>query len=419
MEINMLLQLVEFIKSFLNIKKIDSLNDLKKCLEYVYQNKLLFSLKIIVYDKIGYIYYNNSIERNETPNKLIEIEKLFENKFVLIDENFKIIKIHNTIEQQNILLTEDDKSVSYYELYDGLDFIIFYNIDSWFYICQNKIKKLSEYKNMISDNILNNTQYIHYFTCLNKDTYNLITYNQFNESKHGYSINYNMLIYKYSQKNDEINIFVEKNKIENTIQNLYDNFNKHVLDDYQNKKLTFVGYLVKEENKLYEVKSELYLKLNKMKPKLKNTYAQYLKLYQKNNLKEFIQYISEYEFETINRINQSIRILTNEILTIYFMTRRNNNTNKELYYLLPKNYKSVIYDIHGIYVNKCKSDDHKSKSIKIHDIYQYLKSINVNSLIDLFIERKNILDQNKEIFNNIFDINDLNIKILTELLNNN
>ena len=154
-----------------------------------------------------------------------------------------------------------------------------------------------------------------------------------------------------------------------------------------------------------------------MKPNLKNVHAQYLKLYQNNNLKEFIQYLSEYEFETINRINQSVKILTNEILKIYFMTRRNNNdSNKEIYHLLPKNYKSAVYDIHGIYVNKCKNIDHRSKSIKIHDVYQYLKSINVSSLIGLFMDRKNILDQHKETFEDIMDVNDLNIKVLTELL---
>lgn len=419
MEINMLLQLLEFIKSFLNVNKINGLNDLKKYLEYVYQNKPLFSLKMIIYGKIGYIYYDDSVDRNEIPIKLIKIEELFKNKFVLVNDNLKINTVHQNIKQKNILL-KDDQEVSYYELYDGPDFIIFYYNDSWFYICQNKIDKLYDYKNIIPADILKNTEYIHYFTHLNKDTFNLIKYNQFNESRYGHSINYNVLIYKYSKRNNETKIFLEKNKIMGTSKDLHDKFNKHALYDHQNRRLLFVGYLVQQNDEIYEIKSELYLKLNKMKPNLKNIHAQYLKLYQNNNLKEFIQYLSEYEFETINRINQSVKILTNEILKIYFMTRRNNNdSNKEVYYLLPKNFKSAVYDIHGIYVSKCKNIDHRSKSIKIHDVYQYLKSINVLSLIGLFMDRKNMLDQNKETFEDILDANDLNIKVLTELLSEN
>ena len=81
--------------------------------------------------------------------------------------------------------------------------------------------------------------------------------------------------------------------------------------------------------------------------------AIYLKLYQNDQLNGLLQLVSSWGTSgttIIKRINASITNMSHEILDIYHKTRNQNNS--ELYGLLPRTYKKLLYILHNAYIQQ-------------------------------------------------------------------
>jgi hypothetical protein len=185
---------------------------------------------------------------------------------------------------------------------------------------------------------------------------------------------------------DELETNLEKNSCENTI----------------NKRLTLEGYQIRVNisngvYKTYKLQTEIYQKLLKIKLQNDNTYQTFLELYQTDKLHDILPFFTKYSNEVTYRINMSMRTLSREILNIYHATRNKQHT--EIYELLTEQYKKILYDIHGIYINNRKKDfingreleENESKSITVHDIYYHIKSLPFVQLKKIYMDRQILL----------------------------
>jgi hypothetical protein len=182
-----------------------------------------------------------------------------------------------------------------------------------------------------------------------------------------------------------------------------------------NKTLTLEGYIIKifDDTKkfdIYMIYAGLYKYILENIPSKQNIYHAYIELYQTNKLAYILPYLSSYSNEIIHRINMSMRTLSKEILNMYHATRKMNN--KELYNKLPKAYKRLLYNLHGIYITSKKSevteiydymdfdqDEHlnsiESKSITVHDVYYFLKDLSFEQLVHIYKYRNELLINNE------------------------
>lgn len=119
-------------------------------------------------------------------------------------------------------------------------------------------------------------------------------------------------------------------------------------------------------------------------------------MYQTNKLKTYLPYFGKVN-GIVTTISSSLKNLSQELLNAYHMTR--NHKNEELYNLLPSSYKTVIYDLHGIYM-KTSTDNNKSVPINVNSVYFYLKDISLNNLVKIYTDRLDLLTNPKVTFVN-------------------
>ena len=196
-------------------------------------------------------------------------------------------------------------------------------------------------------------------------------------------------------------------------------------DIIKHKKITTGGYvLIDQNNNRLILEPEIYTYIKNKIPKYNNFHKCCFDLYINNNLNELISYLTLYCFQTITRINLSLKILSREILNIYHMTRRHEN--EKLYNILSKNYKKILYELHKIFINKRSeynlnftNTQHK-KSITIDDVYNYIISMCLIDIFTLYNDREKFINN----YNIDLDINkiiiqeDDDLKIQIELMKN-
>jgi hypothetical protein len=142
----------------------------------------------------------------------------------------------------------------------------------------------------------------------------------------------------------------------------------------------------------------------------KNIFRGFIHLYQVNKLQEYfdsnvnfekykkiVNPLNTYEsYDTIGTVDAIFKVITSELFELYkllwnFTTSEHKNTN--LYDILPKEYKTLLFGIRGMYFKQkgkyYKNTNGKSKFfLKIKDIYQYLKTLNSESIEKLLRVRK-------------------------------
>ena len=218
------------------------------------------------------------------------------------------------------------------------------------------------------------------------------------------------------------------------LDNLLDALNKLSYDNMFNKKITHEGFIIYDfDNKIsYKIQTNIYQQIKNIKPLNKNINQTYLELYQENKLKEYLPYFTNYYSEIIHRISMSVRTISKEFLDIYHYLKKNKITDINF----PKSYKKILYDIHGIYIDSKKNEytnnyfdesynkntlKYKNfdtniyndgidinmklelKSITVHDIYHYLKSISPLLLRQIYFDRENII-KNKIINDELYSL---------------
>ena len=146
-----------------------------------------------------------------------------------------------------------------------------------------------------------------------------------------------------------------------------------------------------------------------------NMYKGLIYLYQNNNLIDYfnqnpissflkiVNPLNTYEsFITVSVIDSIFKVCTSEIFELFknlWSLKTGKNQNTELYQILPKEYKDIMYSIRGLYYQKKaklfensttekSSDEFRKSHITINDIYIYLKKIHVDNIINFLKARK-------------------------------
>lgn len=216
-------------------------------------------------------------------------------------------------------------------------------------------------------------------------------------------------------KNNSIceEIFLEKS--ENVYYSCFDEliFDLENLSNLneQKKRITNSGFILSYNETDYILNSYIYQKLQDIIPPFKNINKCFLELYKNDNLSFVINYMSPYPFDIIKRVNLSIKTLSREFLNIYHVTRK--KANGELYNILTNNYRTILFDLHKIFIYTRKTEEgivtkinniinsdeefNEKKSLNHDIIYKYLKKINISLLCDIFIDRIELLNKIQDI----------------------
>jgi len=329
-------------------------------------------------------------------------------------------------------LIHSDKLIN--EIIHNLDYCIFNRTMDFIIINKKKIILDKPYTNSIINEIKNNWKQLNIYENIGINTYifnyndQIYFYDIYDENIHDINndklILSNFLKLNINLQNKQfLNVSIIINKYNHLlyyknndiIEEIKINFNKHIhyscfdelIFDLENisksnenkKKISHNGIIIQFNDNLYILNTYIYQKISDMMIPVRNINKAYLELYKNDNLSFIINYISPYPHEIIKRINNSIKTLSREFLNIYHITRK--KLNAELYNILSNNYKTILFDLHKIFIvvrkneeNIENSDDffYIKKSMNHDIIYKYLKKININLLTEIYIERLDLIN---------------------------
>ncbi len=240
-----------------------------------------------------------------------------------------------------------------------------------------------------------NRNYCYHFVLLHHNNKNIVNYsdlgNTYRELIHVMTIEKGTLnVVDY----DIPNIRKAETISFNSMNELLNQLANDGMEDEISKKIRNEGYVIQytnnNETKLYKLQTSVYQKMLKIKPNNYNIDQNYLELYQKDKLNDFIPYFSPFHNEIINRISTSLKTISNELHALYHATR--NKKYPELYNELPPIYRMVLYNLHGIYMQHKEEhlqnpDSKVSMVLNVHDIYSYLKNMSPKDLRSLYEHR--------------------------------
>ena len=407
-------------------------NNLKDC-QHLKDN--LHNLGIIMkdYPEDNLILLYNKFNYNM--KKKLELEC---RSIVLNRTTFEIVcytcptPIYN-INAMNFLVKNSTENKDIYECYEGALLSIFYFNDKWFVSsrrCINKSNNLDDNKHfkMFNDVLVHdgyksfenfttflNKNLSYYFTLIHHEDENIVNYNlTFGE-------NYKKLCFVFARdrltqkeyKSEEIdNNFISENiflptKLENEKE-----FDKHNMSENILEPPNTEGIVIKVNNLLLKLQTLNYQFHNSIGNN-KNIYKGFLKLYQTNNLKSYLEKNDKFSritnpintsesFDTLGIIDSIFKVLTTELHELFSLiwnedTMEHLNTN--LYKILPSIYKTLLYQIKGIYYKN-------NNTINYRLIYNYLKKIECDDLENLLKNRRLML--NWIIINNNSELEEFN-----------
>jgi len=150
----------------------------------------------------------------------------------------------------------------------------------------------------------------------------------------------------------------------------------------------------------------------------RNIHKGFLKLYQKNVLSNYLSNNKNFEsykkiinptntsesFDTIGTVDAVFKVVTSEsyeLFKVLWDIKTGQHRNKELYNYLPKEHKDMMFAVRGIYFQKKAEYITKKKNstngakversvLKISDIYELLKSYDINKL-EAFLKSRRLM----------------------------
>lgn len=372
--------------------------------------------------QLAIVYYNRFDPSSESldltlenTTKSIILEK--ESLKPLTTQFNKIIYNDNAY---NFLKEKNWNKVVVNECHEGT-MIVFFNYNGKWYIstrrCLDSTKstwiKNKSYYDMVQEAMENvftldelNPDYCYHFVLVHHKNKNLVSHKNIDDN---YKKLYHVLTTeKYTFKeitttiNDKVN--VSPSLKFNSINDMIESLTVLSDNDVKSKKISSEGYVCRYYTGevgdspfiTFKFQTQIYQTLAQLKPNNSNIYQCYLHLYQTNKLKTYLPYFGKVN-GIVTTISSSLKNLSQELLNAYHMTR--NHKNEELYNLLPSSYKTVIYDLHGIYM-KTSTDNNKSVPINVNSVYFYLKDISLNNLVKIYTDRLDLLTNPKVTFVN-------------------
>lgn len=395
-------------------------------------NNPIYYVNIKEFEDLAIIYYNNpplvDSDRDDLARKIEQtcrsyiIEKSTLkpiasqfNKIIYNDDAKEYLK---NIKWDNVIIQK---------CYEGTMILLFNYNNKWFVSTRRCLRaedsiwiRNKSYREMFDEAMDGkftfdelNKDYCYHFVLIHYKNKNIVNYNYLGkEYKELYHV---MTTKKYTLEEVDYkindNIFrVEYEKFD-SLEKLYEKLSEISKQNESQNKITTEGYVLraydgeifKSPFMILKIQTEIYQKLMKVKPNNSNIHQNYLELYQKDKLAEFLPYFTKYGNNIIKRINISMRTLAREILNLYHLTRQKRNPH--IYHSLTDIYKKILYKLHGLYIENKKqelmsSKNNKkiSKSINIHDVYYYIKSLPPNELRRLYYDRLYLLENPNNTF---------------------
>lgn len=390
-------------------------------------NVPFYHINIKESDDLCILYYNDPPTISDTRDKkLLDLERscrsviLDKNNLKIIGSQFnRIIYNEEGIEYVNNV---DWNNVVVQKCYEGTILLVFNHNGVWYVSTRRCIKseesswiKGKTYREMFDESIKNkftleslNPNLCYHFVLVHHKNKNIVNYSDLGDE---YAEIYHILTtekYTLNEVNIDIPgaIKVGEEQFEN-LNSLLNNLNAISQSDEANYKITSEGYVLRvynEGNKykslftVVKLQTAIYRSLLAMKPNNNNIYQSYLELYQSDKLMDFLPYFNKYSTDIVKRIHTSMKNMAKEMLDLYHSTRKKKNG--QLYSKLTDQYKKVLYALHGIYIQQRKSDfvdgeqdsDKLAKSINVHNVYHYLKSLPPRELRQLYFDRTKLIE---------------------------
>jgi hypothetical protein len=353
-------------------------------------NKFILGL---IDKNFGVSYDDNLVlayKKTTSPHKTT----IFNNKF----ETIYSFGDQYLFDNLNMIEKSEWEDVIVNKYYEGIFIIVLFINSKWYIITKKSIRNV-DIENMFMEIIKDkfsltdlNVEYIYHFNMINSGK------NKRKIVKYGYTpILYLVKVCnKYcSEDIENINVdgidrlLPEKFTSKDILLNNMDLISKR---DESIHKITLRGYTIIYKNMYIKLETDVYKRLKDIIPIYKNKYIGYLELYQKNCLTFYLQFFMKNAQTIINMINITMKTISKEMSTIYFLTRFKQNPI--MYQNLTVHYKKIIFNIHGLYIST-KNEKYVTKAnINCQVIYNYLKTISVQDLVQIFYDReknKNIL----------------------------
>lgn len=416
-------------------------------------------------DDLAIIYFDNEIEPTYIPSS-DSIEGL--TKSIIIEKssllpicshynnmiyNYDTVNYINSKIDTNVKNDFSNKFVVQ-PSYEGTMLLVFNHNDKWYVttrrcIDANKslwVKNIS-YKSMFDEAVKDkniydklNKNYCYHFVLIHHINNNIVKYYPPIDSN--YPEYYKNILLNFEQQNytelihvattvkytlDEVEYTIEGikkiNKLNiNSLEELYKYIDLINQVDTTTGEIRFEGFIVKHYDakknvKIMKLQTQIYAYIAQNKVNNHNIYRSMIKMFQNDSIKYCIPYVLGHNVKqngiVINNILNTFKTLSSELEIIYFKTRKNKEgefTNEELYNKLSGIYHKILYDIHGMYKQT-------KQTISKINIFQFLKHLDTETLINLLFSRRELISKNDNEINMIFNNHENSpIKIITELI---
>jgi len=372
-------------------------NKFKKYLESKLNFDLIDDIKLDIknihidmIDNLYVLYFNNI-------NSTIFKDEINSYNICIFDKSLDLFYIDKKpiILQKSLIhnIITNINECNIYENIGDIVYIISHSDKKYVVYKYNMIYKIENIENVIFKNII--LEELSKFNCVINSKINKMSL---------INIKYNkILYYKNNDIYEDILNYNEKKVHFSCIDELIFDLEK-ISNIYETKKkISTNGYILQYNNNEYIVNYNIYQKIIDIMPNYFNINKCYIELYKNDNLNFMISYMTPYSHDILNRVNLSIKNISKELLNIYHFTRKQQN--KELNEILTNTYKLLIDDLHKIFLYSKKYDEVYNTEKDFIDkislnndiVYKYIKTINDDLLIKLFIERDDILKKIKNI----------------------
>ena len=369
------------------------------------------------------LLYNKYNTENKAPI-VSECRSVVINRNNFNIENYSCITpIYNTT-AMNFLMMNQDKEKEIFMCYEGSLLSIFNYNNKWFFSSRKHLLNLENinenntnphfnmFKSVIEQDNFNvqsfteklDKKYTYHFVLIHHLNKNIVNY----ENKFGKY--YKKLCFIFARDRDskkEINkedidsLFLSDNIF---LPKRFQDIKK--FDEINGSNLTsdpeYEGIVIKINNKVLKLQSVQY-QFYKAIGHEKNLYRGFIHLYQNNKLKEYFEnnestlkfkkivnpIKTDESFDTMGIIDSVFKVITMELFVLFkelWDLDTGNHKNKDLYNILPNEYKNILFNIRKIYFIKRKQQN----ELMIKHVYHYLKSVDV-VIIEKFLRMRKLM----------------------------